>query len=693
MMCFLLLDYLGIMTGFDEAASVPDWIWIGRLAAAALGVWLSKNWKNAVFQLLSLFTALMLARALMRWGNTLEDKKTILRMAATAVWTWGGCYSLSTALTKAQFKAFFKIFGSVWTAAMTVSAFCGLYAAWMRLRIPDFSEEGFFRLWGMAGQARLNLVSLSAVSGELMAMSIITAVICILCFEKKWIKWLFGLSILPMLTALVLTNSRTAQVCAALGAAALATVYVLDNKQKRLSASSAAHPSKRAWLSALAGGAAAFVLTLILLQLVDTAFGQLKKTSLQWAFFHAGALEGEDQMISSSREYFSDDALPGRTAIWHAVFSFLWSNKKYLLIGKSILSPMEALNSQSLTSFEAAHCHNILLQVLLESGLPGLLLLCAAVIKVGSQAVRLAGNRNAPPWQRAFPALIVVICAGELVECLTNLLFPFLPFLAVLNVAAGCVGNEEERKSGMLYQRLRRLLMAARKRFRVIQPHAVRIMKPLALIAMIVFAFIPANYGTVYGNSVLHQDDYDDPVNDLYYFCGDTQCETHRGCHTIKTSGCGLCAIVNAITYMTGEKIDVHEVAAFARENEHYAVHVGSKMSLYPAFAEEYGNKYHFRYIGRVETLEEATDYLKQGCVVIAGAGNSRGGGHLLVLANYNPVTKQYLILDSAGNYSGWSHAFYSCQTITDNHLEKNPNVFLTSFQVYYSPLTPCRDI
>ena len=55
MMCFLLLDYLGIMTGFDEAASVPDWIWIGRLAAAALGVWLSKNWKNAVFQLLSLF--------------------------------------------------------------------------------------------------------------------------------------------------------------------------------------------------------------------------------------------------------------------------------------------------------------------------------------------------------------------------------------------------------------------------------------------------------------------------------------------------------------------------------------------------------------------------------------------------------------------------------------------------------------
>ena len=696
-MCFLLLDYIWLLLVYDGSGSVPDWIWLGRCAAALLGIWLSRNWKDPVFQLLALFAVLLCTRALLRRGNTPEDYQSILRLTANGVWAWGGCYSLGKVLKKDQFKAFFKIFGSAWTVGMAGCALCGLYAAWMRVQIPNISGEGFFRLWGEANKARLNLVFLSTVSGGLMAMSVIIAAICLLCFQKKWVQCLFVAAVLPMLLALTLTDSRNAQICVSAGTAALAGICLLDREQKRLSIFSYLEPPEHTLLTALAGAAMTFIAMLLLLRLVNPAFDQLKRVSLHWPFFRSGAMAGTEQIMTSNRGYFGEHVTTGRVEVWRAVLSYLWHNPKYLLIGKSFLDPMAEVNAQLSEVYQASHCHNILLQVLLASGLPGLLLLCAVIYLIGKQTVRLAISGNLPLWQRAFAAIAVVIGTGELAECLTSLGFHYLPFLPVLNLAAGFIGSETDGKSRASFRvwrkQLRDKTKGIIKRASAGLPRAARAMKPMLLLAVFLFAFIPTKYDAGSYHTVIHQDDYDDPEKDLYYFCGNSECETHHGCHTIKTSGCGLCAIVNAVAYMMGETIDVHEVAAFARENEHYAVHIGSKMSLYQAFAEAYGEKYNFSYVARVETLAEATRYLEQGCVVIAGVGNNRGGGHILVLAGYNAVTKQYTILDSAGNYSGWSHDFYSCQTIENNHLETNPNVFLTSFLVYFSPAAPYRDI
>ena len=80
-------------------------------------------------------------------------------------------------------------------------------------------------------------------------------------------------------------------------------------------------------------------------------------------------------------------------------------------------------------------------------------------------------------------------------------------------------------------------------------------------------------------------------------------------------------------------------------------------------------------------SLEEATHLLREGCAVIAGVGNAEGGGHLLVLADYDPLTGKYLILDSAGNYDHWSGSFFSWQSVRENRLELNPDVYLTTFR------------
>ena len=68
--------------------------------------------------------------------------------------------------------------------------------------------------------------------------------------------------------------------------------------------------------------------------------------------------------------------------------------------------------------------------------------------------------------------------------------------------------------------------------------------------------------------------------------------------------------------------------------------------------------------------------------VKIVSVQNSKGGGHLLVIADYDPLTKEYLILDSAGNYEGWSHSFSSWQKLSGNCLQSNPDVSFTSFRV-----------
>ena len=147
--------------------------------------------------------------------------------------------------------------------------------------------------------------------------------------------------------------------------------------------------------------------------------------------------------------------------------------------------------------------------------------------------------------------------------------------------------------------------------------------------------------------------------------------------------GCGACAIVNAVCYLTGTQPDVREVAEFVREKNEYIVHEGSKVTLYQDYAEAFGPRYGFRFVRQAENLGEATEYLRQGCVVLSGAGNSHGGGHLLVLADYSPADGKYLILDSSGNSANWSRAFASWQVIRDNRPEKNPDVLLTSFRGY----------
>ncbi len=666
LMGVLLLEFLSRMAFYSADGSTSRLAAAGQTAAAALGIWLGKSWKDRGFRLMACYIGWMALRCFVT-ARAPADRAWVLDRILTLVWLAGGCYSLGRILTIKEIRHFAGTVCLLWTAGMAVSAGLGITAAWMRIRIPNFGG-GAWRIWGEAGSARLNLVYCSTVSGGMLSFSVLLALVTALQVREQWKKAFCLTAVLPMTLALCLTDSRTALLSLTAGIAALTFACGYLNlhstgclRSGYIARRAPVGPLKLLLLSA--GALAAGALVLLVLLNVNPLFDEVKITLAKAGILPSGAVTEETTIRMAHRGFGSEGALTGRDRIWRAALSFFGDHPRYLLYGASAVNPMARILDQSALDFEAAHCHNILLQVLAEGGLPALLLLGGFLFCIAGKALRTFRSGNKLLWTALLPCVLLSMLFGDMGECLLWTGFRDTPLPSAFFLLAGLLSaSDPEAGAENRRPRLRRTLVLP----------AVCAAVLLVSLSLVLHHEVP----------VIRQDDYDNPVDDLYYLCGDENCETHHGNHTIKTSGCGLCAISNAVRYMTGGDLDVRGLAAFARENEQYIVHVGSKSTVSEAAAGALGEEYGFCFIGQVPGLQEATGYIRQGCTVIAGVGNSRGGGHLLVIADYDPLTKEYLVLDSAGNYDGWSHAFCSWQRITDGRLTTNPDVFLTSFRI-----------
>ena len=174
---------------------------------------------------------------------------------------------------------------------------------------------------------------------------------------------------------------------------------------------------------------------------------------------------------------------------------------------------------------------------------------------------------------------------------------------------------------------------------------------------------------------VVCQYDYGDQTSDLYYECSyGTSCPDDfaagTGKHTILSSGCGLCAIVNAIDYLTGNRIDIHDVAQYARENGGYKEHDGTYWKFYEEYATAFGETYGFKRVTVNDTLASYKEFLQNGGVIIIGCTRINGtGGHVIVIADYNSITDQFLILDSVGDHTPkWTGKLYGWYKINSTY-------------------------
>ena len=113
-----------------------------------------------------------------------------------------------------------------------------------------------------------------------------------------------------------------------------------------------------------------------------------------------------------------------------------------------------------------------------------------------------------------------------------------------------------------------------------------------------------------------------------------------EGC--IGTSGCGILAPVNAVYALSGQYMDVMELADYAVDKHYRVEGSGTREEVFEAFARRFGKKYGFAWDGQGKKLKTLKKKLKEGKVAVTYVP-----GHYVCIAAYDEKTDRYLLLDS----------------------------------------------
>ena len=107
-------------------------------------------------------------------------------------------------------------------------------------------------------------------------------------------------------------------------------------------------------------------------------------------------------------------------------------------------------------------------------------------------------------------------------------------------------------------------------------------------------------------------------------------------------AGCGVVAITNAVYALNGQFVDPMLFADYAVEKHYRIIGAGTHDGIFKAAAKKFGEVYGFSYVKTSYSLSEVRNYLQKGYVAI-----SHVPGHYVTIADFNPKTKKYLVLDS----------------------------------------------
>ena len=142
------------------------------------------------------------------------------------------------------------------------------------------------------------------------------------------------------------------------------------------------------------------------------------------------------------------------------------------------------------------------------------------------------------------------------------------------------------------------------------------------------------------------------------YGYSDTSCTTRA---YISGGGCGILSYVNAVYYLNGSFIEPTYLADWSVSNGHRQNGVGTKLSLYKAFADAHGSEYGFAYNGNSSSYSILREHLQAGEVAIGSAP-----GHLMAVVDYDSSSGKYLILDSYKSSNRYTYEKgYTWQTET----------------------------
>ena len=357
---------------------------------AALAACLARRgqtWRRKSVWILGAGLGLIFLRCLFGGMETLQGG---LKAVSGGVLAFGVCYQAAFGLRKEALLSFLRLLLGLWTALATLLSLAGLWAA-LYDQVLSTPMGGVYVL-GLQDN-RLNLLTYCTDSASLLTLSLVAACAALTGLRKvkavpRWCRRALCLLLVAVFTvgmyqALNYTLELFNGAKVHLRAAAEETLVPLDE---------VAPPAETEAPAADAGN-------------VET----LSQRPIQL-----------DSSILSGRQY-----------VWLGALRVLQSNPWYLLYGISVVQPMLLVNPLTGVELSYYHMHCMYLQVLVECGIPGLILLMMFLWRFARCAWKLMRDGSKPLWMRTLPVLPICILVAELVECLTLLSFnnPVLPFL------------------------------------------------------------------------------------------------------------------------------------------------------------------------------------------------------------------------------------------------------------------------
>ena len=123
--------------------------------------------------------------------------------------------------------------------------------------------------------------------------------------------------------------------------------------------------------------------------------------------------------------------------------------------------------------------------------------------------------------------------------------------------------------------------------------------------------------------------------------------DTYSNVYGLHDSGCGIFALVNAVGYLTGNNMNVEDVASWALQGNGYSTSEGTVGStLYPRAISQYGKTYGFTGDGKEIWAGWGSQQLKNH-LIAGGVAVGHVPGHFIAIIGYNQGTNQYHVLDS----------------------------------------------
>ena len=430
LMGFNLLSFLWLLaTG--SGIGMPMWIWIARILVVPLAISLGRLWKDKGFLILTAYFFFFFFRALIPDTGSIFSAD-VSESVLSALWLFAGCYGLGKILEKDVLKKFLFILSTIWTLGVLVYCGTALYAAWNDYHIY-VNEECFLGLL----HGRLMMIYAPTVAGAILCVTSLIIAICCLNVRNKLARAFFILSELPILLTLSMTDSRTGYVSLAVGMGLMVFITmihsakILKNQPKQ----------KRIILAAACMILCVILVVLLVLQLAP-AFNRIKTQGI------LPTARAEMPKVGwttvEQRSLIGDSGLNGRMTVWSAVFDFMKQDPVRFLIGQSKHQPLRGVIEGY------SHCHCLLLQILLESGVPGVVLALGFIVMTRIQSVRVIRDPEQPCWIRLLPAIIVALLALDMVESFVWLRSSQCFMNAVFFLSAGIIHSAASVKRGRI---------------------------------------------------------------------------------------------------------------------------------------------------------------------------------------------------------------------------------------------------